>query len=268
MNFKALISNALLSYKLTSDWKNAFKRMIWLYELKNKLNRTFSSVSEIKFKYPLPIGEIKLKVRENNGSDKFIFGEVFDQKNYHLINKNEVKYIIDLGANAGYTALYYSKLFPLAKIACVEPYPSNVSILTDNLTINHVAFEVFEAAISTEDNLVEIEVSNNDYGHKVTEMGYGKRIGGKTIPVNGLSMNNLLRTLCWPAINILKIDIEGYEGVLFRKNTEWLQSVETIIMEIHENVSIDRIRDVTDKYHFDYALLRNGNWILSKFDIN
>lgn len=267
MNFKALIRNAFLSFKLTSDWQNACKRMIWLYEIKNKLNRTYSSVSEIQFKYPLPVGEIKLKVRENNGSDKFIFGEVFDQQNYHLYHKNEIRYIIDLGANAGFTALYYSKLFPLARIVCVEPFPANVSILKDNLSKNNVAFEIFEAAISVEDNLVEIEVSNKDYGHKVKEMEYGKRIGGKTVTVNGLSINNLIKTLRWPVIDILKIDIEGYEGVLFSKNTEWLQLVETIIMEIHENVSIEDIRETTDKYHFDFTIMRNGNWILSKFNI-
>ena len=239
-----------------------------MYALKNKFKRTYSSVSEIMFKYPLPIALITVRVRENNGSDIFIFGEVFDQKNYYLSHKNEVKYIVDLGANAGFTALYYSRLFPLATIACVEPYSANVSILTDNLNINNVAFKVFEAAISVEDHPIEMELSDNDYGHKVKEIMYGKKIGGKSVTVAGLSMNKLIETLCWPAINILKIDIEGYEGVLFRKNTEWLQLVETIIMEIHENVSIEQIRVATDKYHFDYALKRNGNWILSKFEIN
>jgi hypothetical protein len=82
-----------------------------------------------------------------------------------------------------------------------------------------------------------------------------------------MSINTILQKLNWKKVDLLKIDIEGYEGILLTQNNEWLNKIDTIIMEIHEGLTIDSFKSITDKYGFAYIRLEKGNWILSKKDI-
>lgn len=42
-------------------------------------------------------------------------------------------------------------------------------------------------------------------------------------------------------IDILKVDIEGGEEALFEKNTDWLNKVKLIIIEIHGAYTLERL---------------------------
>ncbi len=121
----------------------AVKKLFWLYNGFGKLG--FSSIrkTKIEFKYPAPMGRVCLNVRNNlMASDSFIMSEVFEKECYY-ISGNGITTILDLGANAGFTSVYFSKLFPKAKIACVEPMPNNLILLKENLALNNVNATVF-----------------------------------------------------------------------------------------------------------------------------
>ncbi|MFD2145594.1 FkbM family methyltransferase [Mucilaginibacter antarcticus] len=203
-------------------------------------------------------------VRDNGGADGFIFSEVFDQQCYNLPLDENTAYIIDLGANAGFTAVYFSRLFPKATIACVEPMPGNIQLLKENLTLNNVNAVIFEAAASVKDEQIAMEIADKDYANKVHNIPFGKSISDDTITVKGLGMQTILTQLNWPHVDLLKIDIEGYEGILLSTNNSWLNKVSVIIMEIHEGVTIDLVKAITDPYGFTYVVLQQGNWVLSK----
>lgn len=258
MNLRALKNNITRSFQTTQGVGDVFKRLLWQYNLRP------GTEHQIAFKYPAPIGNISLSVRSNNGSDVFIVSEVFEELCYEVPAKKNMHYIIDLGANAGFTAIYFSRLFPDASIVCIEPMPNNVAILKQNLQINKVNAIVKQAAISVSDGILQMDISANDYGHKVHGITFGKDVGTQTVGVEAVSINSLLKELNWPQIDLLKIDIEGYEGVLFGSNTTWLNVTNTIIMEIHEGVSPDEISKILSAYFFNYMVQRKGNWIFSK----
>lgn len=258
MNFRALKNNIIGSFQTTQGIGDAFKRLLWLYNLRP------GTEQQIAFQYPTPIGNINLTVRSNNGSDVFIVSEVFEELCYEVRTKKDIRYIIDLGANAGFTSIYFSKHFPNALIACVEPMPNNVAILKRNLQSNKVNAIVKQAAISVSDGVLQMDISANDYGHKVHGITFGKDVGAQTVGVDAVSINSLLKELQWPQIDLLKIDIEGYEGILFSSNTTWLNKTNTIVMEIHEGVSPDEINRILSAYSFNYMVQRKGNWIFSK----
>lgn len=261
MNVKALINNIIGSIKTTSGFGNAVKRLKWLY------NRSGRPKTQISFNYPAPIGKIDLIVRDNSGADAFIVGEVFDQQCYHLPLSQETAYIIDLGANAGFTAVYLSKLFPKATIACVEPMQGNVALLKENLALNKVNAVIFEAAATVNDEKIVMEIADQDYANKVHDIPFGKTISENTLTVEGLSMDTILNKLNWQQVDLLKIDIEGYEGILLSTNNSWLNRVAVIIIEIHEGVTIDFIKGITTPYGFAHVSLQQGNWVLSKTKI-
>lgn len=265
VNILSLKNNIIDSVKTTANLYNALKKISWLYHQTgwgNKENKI-----KIVFRYLPPIGKLHLWVRNNEGSDAFIISEIFKNETYKISRDKNVKRILDVGANAGFAALYFLRYFPEATVACIEPMPHNIHILKENLSLNNAMSVVFEAAATTENEKIIMEIGNKDYGSKISGIPFGKSMNNGIIEVDGLSITTILEKLGWSSVDIMKIDIEGYEAMLLTRNNGWLAKVTTIIMEIHEGVTIDFIRQATDSYGFYYVKFRKGNWILSKDQI-
>ena len=68
-------------------------------------------------------------------------------------------------------------------------------------------------------------VKKLDYGHKVAD---ADTPGGSQIECCAMSVPTILERLAWPRIGLLKVDIEGYESVLFSGIANgfiwWMQS--------------------------------------------
>ena len=66
----------------------------------------------------------------------------------------------------------------------------------------------------------------------------------------------LLAALGWDEIDLLKIDIEGYEKTLFRGNNAWLSRVRVIVGEAHGHVGygIDDVRADLAPFGFQVTL--------------
>lgn len=267
MDLKSLKNNIIDSVKTTNGPINAVKRLFWLYNGFGRLGDQKIHKTQIEFKFPPPVGGISLMVRNNDGADGFIMSEVFHVKCYSFSSKENILHILDLGANAGFTAIYFSRLFPEAKIVCVEPMPNNIAILKQNLSLNNVDSVVIEAAATVEDGEITMDIGDKDYGNKIHDMPFGKIMNVDTLVVDGLSINTILKKLSWEKVDLVKIDIEGYEAILLSKNNNWLSKVGAIILEIHEGVSIEMIKEATSQYGFLHSRLRKGNWILSKTEI-
>lgn len=266
MNIKALLKNIKYISKTSVNRWEVLVKLFWLYDIFGKLGIKRVRTFKFYFKYSESFGKIRLAVRNNKGSDAFIISEVFEHECYKLEidNINHGLVIMDLGANAGFTTVYYSKIFSPAKIICIEPIPDNIDILKENLNINNINAVIYEAAISTNDGIIEMELSDKDYGHKVHNHDFGKNVGDKLLLVKSVSINTIIKEQSLQFIDILKIDIEGYEGILFESNVEWLGIVNAIIIEIHENVSVTKIIETLRKYSFTYFDQSNGNWVFRK----
>ena len=105
MNIKSLLKNITYSLKTTAGTYDAIKKVVWLYK---KHPAWGYKQTQITFKYKAPINKIKLQVRFNEGSDAFILSEVFEHNYYQTPLTCNITTIVDLGANAGFTAVYFS----------------------------------------------------------------------------------------------------------------------------------------------------------------
>lgn len=198
----------------------------------------------------MPVKEIQVVVRDNNGSDAFIISEVFEHRYYDFPLPFLPTTVLDLGANAGFTSLFFARKYRLAEIACVEPVPSNVELLRENLELNKIKASIFPVAVAVEDGFIKMQMAEKDYGHKVAGISYGKDIMGQTIKVQTLSVPTIMKRLGWERINLLKVDIEGYEGVLLKENCEWLASVDAMCIECHEGYGEPDLQLVAERYGF------------------
>ncbi len=174
-------------------------------------------------------------------SDIPVFLAIFSAGEYANLNGfHGVKTIIDLGANTGLSAVYFSRIYPDAKIIAVEPESGNFRMMQLNLHgLRNV--EPLHAAIWSHDTRLEIDAVENgvrrqDWAFRSREVGHG---GDK---VQALSMATLLTRYEIDTIDILKVDIEGAEVELFSPGSEsWLSKGRCLVVETH-----DRFRPGSD----------------------
>lgn len=255
---------AWLSHNIRTSWRyrdsslDFVKRLVLIYS--NNLPPTIKKTEwVIGFSYPDPVGKIRLLLRSNSGSDSFIHGEVFELQYYDLALPFAPKTILDLGANAGFTAVYFSRVYPTAKIACVEPIPENLRILVRNLELNKVDAVVIPAAAHSADGRVLMEVGTLDYGHKVATSVPSV----SACEVDALSIPTILRRLGWDRIDLLKVDIEGHEKALFSMDCSWLSRVGSICIECHDEFSVNDLETITKRFDFRRPISLPGIWLVT-----
>ena len=181
-------------------------------------------------------------------SDLAAFEQVFLNNDYNLrrlarwddINalyekrRNEgTPAILDLGSNAGFAALYFTKNWPEACVLAVEPDSGNYRALCDN-TKNHNSIEPVHAAVANSNG--QVRITNPDeaewaYRTETLQSTSDDAIPAKTVQTLVDSASNQGK-LCIPFI--IKIDIEGFEDNLFAQNTDWMNYFPVIIIEPHD----------------------------------
>jgi len=218
----------------------------------------------IAFHYPQPIGDLRLLLRTNKGADGFIHGEVFEQNYYHFELPCPPTTILDLGANIGMTTIYFHRCFPNAELACVEPMPGNLSVLRENLRLNAVKATAISGAVHPTDGRLMMEVARKDYGHRVAKPC--ETSGEQYIEVPAISVPTLLRMLKWNRISLLKIDIEGHERVLLSENASWLDLVDAICIECHNDFSSNDLRLLIEGFGFLPPEQLPGIWLLTRLN--
>jgi len=255
------VKNLLQSWRVCPTWPDRWTRMRWLYSDRGP-GAARSNRRRIRFHYDSPIGDLSVFVRDNGGADAFIMSEVFDHRYYEFDLPSSPRTILDLGANAGFTALFFARAYPQAEIACVEPMTDNVELLQQNLALNNVKAAVFPAAISIEDGSLEMASDSNDYGHKVAHIAYGPSVEGPISRVEAICVPSVLKKLKWSRIGLLKVDIEGYEGVLLKERCDWLHQVDAICIECHEGYGLSDLTALGRSYGFLPAQKLPGTWLL------
>lgn len=261
MNLRSLADNARVAWRGRAKANDFLGRLAWSYS--HRLPwllrpRTWT----IGFRYPAPVGAVRLCVRSNKGADAFIHSEVFEHEHYRLPLDRAPGTILDLGANIGLAAVYFGRRYPRAAMACVEPWPDNLRLLAKNLELNGVSATIFPAAIHNQDGRVWLEPAERDYAHRIaTAAGDGM---GQRLEVEALSMPTVLRRLGWDRIGLLKVDIEGHEAVLFDGDCAWLAQVDAMCIEWHVENGPARLAGLARRFGFTEPRQLPGAWFISK----
>ena len=174
----------------------------------------------------------------SNAVDCRVATEVFGGI-YAVQDNFNAKRIIDLGANIGLAALYFHCRYPDAHIACVEPSPGNLSVLRRVVALNTLPVTIFQCAIGPESGSTLFYETDNPTC--CNTLG-NRNDNSERITVQQITIPEIMDLLRWDLIDILKIDIEGYERILLRSNAHWLSRVSCIVGEIHEGYSFADLR--------------------------
>lgn len=210
---------------------------------------------------------VSMKARPNfnvrasgSGSDFSVYHQVFEDAEYAYQTDNTVRTIVDAGANIGCSAVYFSELFPDARIYSIEPSKDNFELLEMN-TKNLAQVQCIQAALWPRN--VDLEIIDRGEGAwslQVDEITESNPNGPPPDRIPGLTLDEIRRKWDLSEIDILKIDIEGGEREVFAEGASLLRNVNVLVVETHDRWNPGCTRVVYEATRgFDYEWTQGEN---------
>ena len=154
---------------------------------------------------------------------------------------------VDVGANVGLYSIAGARRVPNGHVWAVEPDPHNAELLRRHVAMNDVAdrVTVVEAAAGDDDGSIEFSalgIPQSSVGD-IWESGRGRRF------VRLARLDGAVRRA-----DVLKVDVEGYEGQVLAGATGLLTDAtrrpRLILLEVHADLipragwSVERVREL------------------------
>jgi FkbM family methyltransferase len=186
-------------------------------------------------------------------SDVRVFKQIFVDREYSCLDcMNDVKTVIDCGANVGYSSVYFLNRFKDCNVVCIEPESSNFEMLQMNMAKYPGRARMIKGGVWS--HATNLKISGNVYrdggnwAKQVEECGMDEP---DSIPAFGIY--DIIAKSGVDKISLLKMDIEGAEVVVFSRDiSSWIHRIENLVIEIHDdslfgpatNLILDRIKSV------------------------
>lgn len=159
------------------------------------------------------------------------FTRQLDARYAETLSEGKTPLILDFGANIGVASIQFAERFPRALIVAIEPSKDNFESLTRN-TQDYKNVLPERGAIALNDGEVKLYLgpksANNAFRTFATE---GTEAFESVI---GMSPKSLITTHSRAEPFLVKIDIEGFEAELFKKDARWLDGFPFIMTELHD----------------------------------
>lgn len=165
--------------------------------------------------------------------------------------------IIDLGANFGLATFFFRRCYPNSLIEAFEPNPALADIMQLNLDRNdwNAAVNLQRVAISDRDGETSFFVSADEDAASSLIAARAPQ-DAQEIRVPTVDIRSLLDR----PVTLLKIDVEGAEGAIFRAAGQQLRACETIIGESHSMEGSNTLLPVLtalDAAGFEWSVARS-----------
>jgi FkbM family methyltransferase len=218
-----------------------------------KFRNMISAAERLGFSYSyknniLTLGKDDIEISLRKGSSDYdVFGQVFIRDEYQPViayiadNEIQINTIVDAGSNIGLTAVKLINKFPQARVICLEPDPQNYRRLQYNLKKHSSAIVALPDALWHKEADLFLDFGFRD--GKEWSRGVTDDSSRSEIAVKGTSLNTLIERYGLNSIDLLKIDIEGSEATLFRKENDlsFLDKVKIIAIEIHDEFNCRQV---------------------------
>jgi FkbM family methyltransferase len=179
--------------------------------------------------------------------DMSTFVRIFIEREYSCLDDLEqVDLIIDCGAYVGYSSADFLNRFPSSHVVAIEPDPKNFSVLRKNLAPYGNRVELLQAAVWSHPGLLSFSETKYRDG-KAWSTHVRESTSGEAPSVIAIDISTILEQSCRQRISILKVDIEGAEGVVFKKGggfEKWIDRVDVIVIELHDDSEFGPCSDI------------------------
>jgi len=223
---------------------------------RNILKLLPSSFKAFKLKWRTS-GVIKLQVNNKrfkmlNRCDDGIVDQIYYNLDYPEINDlnqfikllSPSSVVFDIGSNTGVYSILSAKTEPKSRIFAIEPNPINLKRLEQNLSLNNLSnVQIIPNAIGQENRLIQLYVPHNDIISDTTsaiehfsKSTYQGKLKWKKIEVEQFSIDELFVKLKLENLDLIKIDVEGYE-------IEVLKGSKKILLEKRPKILLETFPD-------------------------
>jgi FkbM family methyltransferase len=167
-----------------------------------------------------------VELRMGESSDGDVFEQIFADREYAFVGElREVRTVLDLGANIGLASALFLSLWPEVKIVAVEPDPDNFALMQKNLAPYGERARCVQGAVWPSRGTVALDRSAGDGREWAVAVQEGSGVRAYDMPE--------LIAIAGRRVDLLKIDIEGSEKLLFSGDTSWLAVVCNLSIELH-----------------------------------
>lgn len=182
-------------------------------------------------------------------TDWYVLEEIFIDRAYEpvtLPSSEAVRCIVDLGANTGFSLLWWQLHYPAARIIAVEPDAENLSLCARNAP-NHEAggeIRLVQACVAGKAREVSLDRSGGAWRFRMLD----DAPDDKAELVKALTLPQILAENGGDKqIDLLKCDIEGAEAEVFANCSTWINQVRQIVVEIHQPYSMESFMEDLDR---------------------
>lgn len=204
------------------------------------------------FRIGTPGGAVRVFVRRNQ-SDLLILWEVFLCRSYELHEAfrlssriDRLDTIVDVGGNTGLAAAYLASRYRPRRLLTVEPIAESLAVLRRNAQLSPVRWILDDRAVTGDDGAAELEFAVSAFWDTCTAIPEVSRLRRsrpwrldtalalpqRTLPA--VSVPRLLDHHGVDHVDLLKVDIEGAEALLFTAPRPWMERVDRIVLEVHD----------------------------------
>jgi FkbM family methyltransferase len=191
-------------------------------------------------------------------ADIGVINEIFIKGDYKYDFGN-LNNIVDVGSNIGASAVFFAINNPNSKIYCFEPDPNNFELLKLN-TKKFPCIKIYNKAISFEKGFIELNIGNST---SLSSSVYKRDILDKSVKIEALSLKDILEIEKIEKIDLLKMDIEGYEWDIFSKNK--VEKIDNFVVEFHEDLnghSVEEFEKIFENFKIERKFLHKSRYIL------
>lgn len=199
------------------------------YNLKNNFFHTIRAFNEMENSgYFLSwINGNKIYLRKKK-TDILVFKKIFLDREYDFLFPDNIRTVIDAGANIGLSSIFFALKFPKARIIALEPEESNFELLQQNVMPYKNIYPLL-GGINNTSGAFGIKNKNGDHWNFMLESLSEEYGDGRFYTIH-----EIMKLFKMETIDYLKIDIEGGEELLFKSDYDWLKKVRTLSIELHD----------------------------------
>jgi FkbM family methyltransferase len=182
--------------------------------------------------FELPVRGLRKPVFcRSQGSDFAVLRMVLGNQDAAIGFDKPPEFIIDAGANVGYSSLVFAKHYPMATIVGVEPDRANCEMFRKNCA-GYSNIQLLEGAVWPHSTTVTI--ANPEADSLSFQVREGAP-GAETNLVRAYTISEIIDANGADRVDLLKLDIEGAEVALFTEGVDkWLARVDVILVELHD----------------------------------
>lgn len=178
------------------------------------------------------LGGGEILIRPGSADSDVALGAFYGR--YHLPRSLPPPALIwDLGCNIGLTMRQMAEAYPDARLIGVELDPENLELAERNLAAVRDRCELIEGAVWPDPGTVAYGTPSGEDAYRVESSGEAGAAGSAA----AVPLNDLIARFGSP--DYVKMDIEGAESEVLKRNTEWSGRVALIGVEYHSPYALE-----------------------------